>query len=38
MSSFKITVADKKHMSHVPDIEKALIAASQVKGTGLAKR
>jgi hypothetical protein len=38
MSSFKITVADNKHMSHVPDIEKAIIAASQVKGTGLAKR
>ena len=38
MSSFKITVADKKHMSHVPDIEKAIITASQVKGTGLAKR
>jgi hypothetical protein len=38
MSSFKITVADKNHLSHVPDIEKALIAASHVKGTGLAKR
>ena len=38
MSSFKVTVADKKHLSHVPDIEKAIIAASQVKGTGLAKR
>ena len=38
MEKFIITEADKEHLSYVPDIEKALMEAAKVKGTGLAKR
>lgn len=38
MKKFIITVAGKEHLSYVPDIEQALLEASKVKGTGLAKR
>ncbi len=33
-----ITIASKEHLSHVPEIEQALIMASQHKGTGIAIR
>ncbi len=38
MSTFKITVAGEDHLVFVPDIEKAILEAAEVKGTGLAKR
>lgn len=38
MKKFIITVAGKEHLSYVPDVENALVEASKVKGTGLAKR
>ena len=38
MEKFIITVAGEKHISYVPEVEKALLDASRVKGTGLAKR
>lgn len=33
-----ITIASKKHLSHIPKIEQALLEASQQKGTGIAVR
>jgi hypothetical protein len=38
MKKFIITVAGEAHLPYVPDVEKALLEASKVKGTGLAKR
>ena len=38
MEKIIITVAGKDHLKFVPDIEKAIQEAAQVKGTGLAKR
>lgn len=38
MEKFIISVAGEKHVTYVPDVEKALLEASRVKGTGLAKR
>ncbi len=38
MEKFIISVAGEKHVSYVPYVEEALLEASQVKGTGLAKR
>lgn len=38
MEKFVISVAGEGHMSYVPDIEKAILEASKIKGTGLAKR
>ena len=38
MSSFKIKVAGEEHIRFVPDIEKSLLEAANIKGTGLAKR
>ena len=38
MKKFIITVAGEEHMPFVPDMEKAILEASKVKGTGLAKR
>jgi len=38
MDKFIITVAGEKHLKFVSDIEEAIIAASKVKGTGIAKR
>jgi len=38
MKNIKITVAGKKHLGYIPGIEKAILSASKIKGTGLAKR
>jgi len=38
MKNFVITVAEEKHLFYVKAIENAIIEASRVKGTGLAKR
>lgn len=38
MEKFIISVAGEQHISYVPAVEKALLDASKVKGTGLAKR
>jgi hypothetical protein len=38
MEKFIISVAGEEHISYVADVEKALLEASKVKGTGLAKR
>jgi hypothetical protein len=38
MDKFIITVATEEHLDYVPEIEKAILEASQVKGTGIAKR
>lgn len=38
MKKFSIKVAEEKHLDYVPEIESALLEASKVKGTGLAKR
>ncbi|KPL16135.1 MAG: acetyltransferase [Bacteroides sp. SM23_62] len=38
MEKFIITEAGEDHLNHVPDIEKAILEAASVKGTGLAKR
>ncbi len=38
MDKFTITVAGPEHVIYVPDIENAILNASKVKGTGLAKR
>ena len=38
MKDFYITVAGEEHLCYVEDIENAIIEASKVKGTGLAKR
>ena len=38
MKKIKVAVAGKEHLGYVPEIEKAIISASQKKGTGLAKR
>ena len=38
MEKFVVVVAGEEHISYVPDIEKALLEASKIKGTGLAKR
>jgi hypothetical protein len=38
MDTFIISVAGKQHMMYIPEIEKAILDASKVKGTGLAKR
>jgi hypothetical protein len=38
MKKFIISVATESHLSYVPEIENALLEASKVKGTGLAKR
>ena len=38
MKNIKVTVAGKEHLGYVPGIEKAILYASKIKGTGLAKR
>ncbi|MFC2081314.1 GNAT family N-acetyltransferase [Bacteroidota bacterium] len=38
MEKFIISVAGEGHINYVSDIEKALLEASKIKGTGLAKR
>ena len=38
MEKFVITEAGEGHLSYVPDIEKAIVEAARVVGTGLAKR
>jgi hypothetical protein len=38
MDKFIITIATEEHLEHVPEIEEAIIIASRVKGTGIAKR
>jgi hypothetical protein len=38
MEKFMITEAGEDHLKYVPDIEKAILEAASVKGTGLAKR
>jgi len=38
MDKFIIEVASEKHLEYVPDVEEAIINASKVKGTGIAKR
>jgi hypothetical protein len=38
MEKFIIKVAGEKHLGYVPDVENAILDASKVKGTGLAKR
>ncbi len=38
MKNFVITVAGEEHLSYIPAIENAILEASKVKGTGLAKR
>ncbi len=38
MEKFVIHVAGKHHLQYVPEVEKAILEASRVKGTGLAKR
>jgi len=38
MEKLNISVAGEKHLSYVTEVEKALLEASKVKGTGLAKR
>lgn len=38
MKKIRIKVAGKEHLGYVPEIEKAIISASKIKGTGLAKR
>ena len=38
MKKIKVTVAGKEHLGYVPEIEKAILLASKIKGTGLAKR
>ncbi len=38
MEKFIISVGGEKHISYVPQVEEALMEASKVKGTGLAKR
>ncbi len=38
MKRFIITVAGQEHLPYVPQIENAILEASRVKGTGLAKR
>ena len=38
MEKFIISVAGEKHISYVPKVQEALLEASKVKGTGLAKR
>ena len=38
MEKFIISVAGEKHISYVHNVEEALLEASKVKGTGLAKR
>jgi len=38
MRKIKVTVAGKEHLGYVPEIEKAILSASKIKGTGLAKR
>ena len=38
MKKFVITVAGEEHLNYVPDVEKAILGASKVKGTGLAIR
>lgn len=38
MAEFKIYVAEDKDLQHVSDIEQGIVAASQVKGTGIAVR
>ncbi|MFC2112359.1 GNAT family N-acetyltransferase [Bacteroidota bacterium] len=35
---FNITVAGEEHINYVQDVEKTILEASKVKGTGLAKR
>jgi len=38
MDKFIITTAKKEHLKYVPEIEEAIIKASEVRGTGIAKR
>ena len=38
MDKFIITIATEEHLEHIPEIEGAIIIASKVKGTGIAKR
>ena len=38
MMKFNITVAGEEHIKYVQDVEKTILEASKVKGTGLAKR
>ena len=38
MDKFTITRATEEHLKYVPEIEEAILSASRVKGTGIAKR
>lgn len=38
MEKIKVQIAKPEHLMYVPEIEEAIIQASKVKGTGLAKR
>ena len=38
MKKIKVTVAGEEHLGYVPEIENAILSASKIKGTGLAKR
>ena len=38
MRKIKVSVAGNEHLGYVPEIEKAILSASKIKGTGLAKR
>ena len=38
MEKIKVLIAGQDHLAYVPEIEEAIINASKVKGTGLAKR
>lgn len=38
MENFIVSIAGENHLRYVPDVEKAILEASRVKGTGLAKR
>jgi len=38
MEKIKVIIASQEHLAYVPEIEEAIINASKVKGTGLAKR
>jgi hypothetical protein len=38
MEKIKVLIAGQEHLAYIPEIEEAIINASKVKGTGLAKR
>ncbi len=38
MEKIKVMIAGQEHLNYVPEIEEAIINASKIKGTGLAKR